>query len=166
MRMSYIHSSSSRHSCQPGEAPYGFPGVEDEAKDGTDVEQEPVDSFFGAKLLCRDSGSSDGCEVTERDEMWVYAILLYGPGSHVLLTGVGVEGPTGSQDPEGELDKVHSFCGLGSSSMKPITVCGPGPERRSAQASMASGWQASQGWGWKAISPKKISGSSSPQSRR
>lgn len=46
------------------------------------------------KLLCRYAGLNDGCEVTERDQMWMYAILCYGSGSHLLLTGVGVEGLT------------------------------------------------------------------------
>lgn len=124
-RTSYIHNSS-RRSCQPKEAPYEFPGVEDEAKDGTEGVQTLVDSS-AVKLLCRHSGLKDGCEVTERDPMWIYAILSYGPGSHLLLTGVGVEGRTDLRVPEGELDRVHSFCGLGTLTMKPITASGLRP---------------------------------------
>lgn len=69
-------------------------GVEDEAKDGTEGE-EMLMASSAVNLLCRHSGLNDGCEVTEREPMWIYAILPYGPGSHLLLTGVGVEGRTG-----------------------------------------------------------------------
>lgn len=91
MRTSYTHNSI-RRPHKPKEAPYERPGVEDEAKDRSEGEQVFVDGLFGVKLLCRDSGLNDGCEVTERDAMWIYAILWYGSGSHSLLTGVGVEG--------------------------------------------------------------------------
>lgn len=79
------------------------------------------------KLLCRQSGLNEGYEVTEREPMWIYAILSYGPGSHLLLTGVGVEGLTDSRDPERELDGTHSLCGLGAWTTKPIAVSGLRP---------------------------------------
>lgn len=68
-------------------------GVGDEVRDGTEGEQVSMASS-AVKLLCRHSGLNEGCEVTEREPMWIYAILSYGPGSHLLLTGVGVEGLT------------------------------------------------------------------------
>jgi hypothetical protein len=62
-----------------------------------------VDGFFGVRLLCRYAGLNDGGEETERDQMWIYAILWYGSGSHLLLTGVGVEGLTDFWIPACEL---------------------------------------------------------------
>lgn len=94
MQTSYIHNSS-RRSCQPQlqMSPQGGRGRE--VKDGTEGEQMLMASS-AVKPLCRHSGLNEGYEVTEREPMWIYAILSYGPGSHLLLTGVGVEGLTDS----------------------------------------------------------------------
>lgn len=91
MRTSYKHNSS-RRSCQPKAAPSESPWVGDEAKDGTECEQMLMASS-AVKLQCRHSGLNDGYEVTEGSRCG-YAILCYGSGSHLLLTGVGVEGLT------------------------------------------------------------------------